>query len=562
MFKQIARDKNFWNKVRNDESYKPMVQRLFELYNEYCTSEDIPSVKFSEYKLYFETGDRYIYEKPYFFKRKRMNTLAILCLIYPENNEYLEKLQDTIWAICDEYSWVLPAHAKAYPHTEYTTIDLFSAETAFALAEIKFLLEHKLSHIIKNRIDDEINKKVLSVFKTNEQFWEKCTHNWAAVCAASVGAAFMYQSPNEFKSVMSRINSAMDFFLCGYPNDGACLEGISYWEYGFGFYIWYAELLKDFTNGSEDLFKNEKLLNIADFAQKTYLTPNTTISFSDANSQTKIMVGISHFLKSVYGEKVSLVPHISTKTDDHCGRWCHHIRSFVFFNPQYTNEEFQNSAQYYFDNAQWYIKRTPSYSFAVKGGNNNEPHNHNDIGSFIIAKGQRQILADLGCGEYTKEYFRPQTRYGILCNSSFGHSVPVINGKAQCAGEEYQGKLTLHNNIVTINMKNAYNEPTLKKLERKIETTKSSIKLTDSFEFEGDGSYACRLVSCIKPELCNNNIVLDSAHIEYNNTLWEASVITKEHTLHVSGGGIKVYLIDLKPLKKSDSIELNIRILE
>ena len=65
-----------------------------------------------------------------------------------------------------------------------------------------------------------------------------------------------------------------------------------------------------------------------------------------------------------------------------------------------------------------------------------EPHNHNDVGSFLYYIGDEEIISDLGAGEYTKKYFGPE-RYEILCNSSRGHSVPVIEGKYQCAGREY-----------------------------------------------------------------------------------------------------------------------------
>ena len=110
MFRQIAKDPLFWKKVREDKSYKPLVDRLFELYDEVGVQDDIPSLKFNEYRMFFETGNRMIYEKNYFYRRRRMNCLALLALIYPENEEYLTKLEDTMWTICDEYSWVVPAH--------------------------------------------------------------------------------------------------------------------------------------------------------------------------------------------------------------------------------------------------------------------------------------------------------------------------------------------------------------------------------------------------------------------------------------------------------------------
>lgn len=54
---------------------------------------------------------------------------------------------------------------------------------------------------------------------------------------------------------------------------------------------------------------------------------------------------------------------------------------------------------------------------AAKGGNNGEPHNHNDVGSFFYLVGDEMLLTDLGAGEYTKEYFH-EGRYRILCNNS------------------------------------------------------------------------------------------------------------------------------------------------
>lgn len=88
--------------------------------------------------------------------------------------------------------------------------------------------------------------------------------------------------------------------------------------------------------------------------------------------------------------------------------------------------------------AQWCIGTAASgVGFACKGGHNGEPHNHNDIGHFIYEAGGEILFADLGAGEYTKEYFGAG-RYDILCNRSRGHSVPVIDGQEQCAGSGYR----------------------------------------------------------------------------------------------------------------------------
>jgi len=71
---------------------------------------------------------------------------------------------------------------------------------------------------------------------------------------------------------------------------------------------------------------------------------------------------------------------------------------------------------------------------AAKGGHNNEPHNHNDVGNFILHWRGESLVAELGAGEYTKDYFR-EGRYAIITNRSRGHNVPLVNGCEQCPGE-------------------------------------------------------------------------------------------------------------------------------
>ncbi|GJM76376.1 hypothetical protein HMSSN036_85920 [Paenibacillus macerans] len=90
--------------------------------------------------------------------------------------------------------------------------------------------------------------------------------------------------------------------------------------------------------------------------------------------------------------------------------------------------------------AQWLVSRhrsaAGSFGFAAKGGHNGEPHNHNDLGHFILIAGRDTFAADLGSGEYTADYFGAG-RYRYDCNGSQGHSVPIINGRHQAEGERH-----------------------------------------------------------------------------------------------------------------------------
>ena len=76
---------------------------------------------------------------------------------------------------------------------------------------------------------------------------------------------------------------------------------------------------------------------------------------------------------------------------------------------------------------------------AAKAGHNAESHNHNDIGSFIVALDGRPLLIDVGVGVYTRQTFGPQ-RYEIWTMQSSWHNVPEVGGIQQAAGPEHAAR--------------------------------------------------------------------------------------------------------------------------
>ena len=82
-----------------------------------------------------------------------------------------------------------------------------------------------------------------------------------------------------------------------------------------------------------------------------------------------------------------------------------------------------------------YIRRGNLF-LAAKGGHNNESHNHNDIGSCILAIDNLPILIDVGVGTYTKKTFSSE-RYTIWTMQSDYHNLPIINGQSEHNGIQY-----------------------------------------------------------------------------------------------------------------------------
>ena len=107
---KAARNKNFWKTVREKACFEMHRKELFDMWEADCANRDLPELKYGDYKQYWVTGDRKQYERPYFARRRAIACSAMLSLLYPEERKYLEHLEDVIFAICNEYSWCLPAH--------------------------------------------------------------------------------------------------------------------------------------------------------------------------------------------------------------------------------------------------------------------------------------------------------------------------------------------------------------------------------------------------------------------------------------------------------------------
>lgn len=467
------------------------------------TGESDPELTYSLFRIYGDSGERLTYEHVYFERRKRMNAFAIMSLLEPENSDYIKAFHNTIWSICNEYTWCLPAHFNA--ESEKIGIDLFAAETGFALSEVLLLHQENMPPLLQKRIKDEIEQRLFRPFlEEGPFFWEKADHNWAAVCAGSIGAAAIHlmQDTERLTSVLERVLGALECYLSGFGDDGACAEGYMYWQYGFGFYVYFAQLLKAATDGKLDLFRSAKVKAIASFQQKCFTGGNTVVNFSDSMADCGIFMGLSFYLHDEYDEVA--IPDMSLRASyagDHCGRWAPAIRNLLWTKDLQTHSNEALSSQiwpaesHYLSDTQWLLSRHISnagdnWSFAAKGGHNDEPHNHNDVGHFILHGDGDTYMADLGSGMYTSSYFSSE-RYDFWCNGSQGHSVPIIGGEYQRNGRMFkctvsEAVTSETEDLFTIEMSGAYSNEKLVELERRFHWSKTelpALTLTDTIVF-------------------------------------------------------------------------------
>ena len=527
-----ACDKEFWSEVREKDCYARFREENLALWESLCEGRVIPELTYSLFKIYSVTGSRAEFEAVYFDRRRAMNAATFLSLIYPEEEKYFTYLQDVLFAVCNEYTWCLPAHFKHADREGALMVDLFAAETGFALAEIYTMLADRLDTSVEARIRSEVERRIIEPYATrlNRLWWEKSDNNWAAVCAGSVGGALMLLFPERFDELRPRLEATMECYLSGFANDGFCVEGCGYWHYGFGFFTVYADMVKTFTRGEVDYFTRPKVRAVATYIQKMFLSGHTSVSFADSGTTLRYHLGLVHYLKSVYPDDVAVYDRSFSYNYDNCARFCLHLRSALWYREEYDTSALPNdSCEFFADGAEWFIKKTPAYGFAAKGGHNKEPHNHNDVGSFIFAKGGVQILADPGTGKYCKEYFSGG-RYGFFHTRTLGHSLPTFGGAEQKEGRTYAARdISIGNGEFSLDIAPAYGLPELSSLMRRFSFTETAVTVTDSFSYGGDGEIVERVVTLREPkEIADGKIAILDSVLTYDAGAVESVKIEKQ----------------------------------
>ncbi len=531
-----------------------MLRELERYYEDYCTSirqeaeklrsEEMPEPTEELFAIYENTGNRLTYEDVYFKRRKFLAVFGLKAILDGQERDIL-KLEDILEDICVEECWALPAHVNRMADENWRTfVDLFAAETAQTLAEITSLLGDRLSPGTVKTVEQEVMRRVLAPFSAKEppySHWEYGASNWCAVCGGSVGSAAIYMlkdRPEELTAILERICHALEtYYLKSFAEDGACLEGLGYFTYGMTYFAGFARQLYEFTAGRKNLFRNEKLARIAAFQAKCYFPSGRTVSFADGSADEKFRVGLTCYLAMKYPEaQIPPMERAAGLNEDNCYRWMGLYRNLTwtkdyidFLKGQESCAKAGMSAENgnagkeeaagrtVLPDAQWIICRSANGAgMAAKGGHNGEPHNHNDVGSFLYVKGEDFLLTDLGCGEYTREYFS-EKRYEHLCCRSLGHNVPLIDGREQLAGEAYncQSFETPTPGSTLISFAAAYANPELKSLTRSLDwdEAQGTLRVQDCFQVtERLQSIRENLITHWEPEIQGNTLRIQGPH--------------------------------------------------
>lgn len=492
----------------------------------------IPTATATDWLEFQRTGQREGHQE---LRRDRMQMLHNLAFAecFENRGRFLDGILNVAWAICEESSWVMPAHYAPLPDVDYPYIDLGAASIAFDLAELDVILGSVLDSVLRRRIRREIEQRIITPYLTRHDFWwlhnslDRTMNNWTAVCNCGIAAAAIHllnDDPARQAEVLARATRSMDDYLATFDADGGSSEGPGYWDYGFSSFTMLAHLVEARTQGQIDFFAEEAIREIAQFPLKTMLAPGVSVNFSDSDPYLSFTRSHLAFL----AQRLKL-PQLATLAtmQPQAGRqgdivWG--LRNLFWQVPATAPTRFVPNRHDWFSEMMWMIARNDPKDptelvLAAKGGHNDEMHNQNDVGNFIVFVQGEAIIPDIGRGRYTKDYFDPEKRYDHLVNASLGHSVPMPNGQLQGTGATFTAQLLQHQTTdskdqLIIEMKDAYPpEAGLASLKRNLTLHRNEdlpwVELVDSFSFaDAPGTFDSALTTFGHVEVGEEGMVI------------------------------------------------------
>jgi hypothetical protein len=528
-FGKSYQQREVWNQLKARKDYQDIIKRA-----EGLIKQPFPEWNDADYLKFYENGSRSEGEKMMSARAKWLPVLTWAeCL--ENKGRFVPAIEMAIGEYIKQKSWVLPAHdygKKNFTGTTYF-VDLVSADMAQNLAQALYLLNDKLKPALQqqliNELDKRIFKPVMVTLATNSRDnrgWLLTTNNWNAVCLSGVTGAAMAALPNKTDrakfAVIAETYSVNS--IAGFTDDGYCSEGMGYYDYGFSHYIRLRELLYQTTGGKIDLFSGEKIRKIALYPFNIAITDNVYPTIADCKVGTKPYPSIIWYCNKVLGLGLQKYDTISfaAKMDNISENVMHAFPNSASRAKSFKTDQPQIGARSYFNNAGIIVvrpgKSTGILSASIKGGNNNEHHNHNDLGSYTLVAGQDVIVEDPGGpGKYSATTFG-KDRYTIQCIASYGHPVPLIAGKQQLDGEKSQAKIvkttfTDAQDAVVMDIKSAYPVPTLTNLIREFtydRAGKGTFKVQDDFEFTTDELFETAIITRAKWK------IIDKQQIEFS----------------------------------------------
>jgi hypothetical protein len=455
------RDRDFWNAL------PAVIKEQYIREAEEALDYDWPIVKATDYIEIIRSGDRRqgVYAAP---------RAALLDLVMGElvegKGRFIDQIVNGAWYYSEQTWWGWSAHLTAQkaphglPDADEPVIDLGVGEITNILSWTWYLFKDEFDEIhplISKRLKDEIMKKAVIPYYERDDFWwqgldgRRRVNNWNPWTNHNLLTAILIleDDPGKRLAGVDKVVRSLDVFVNGYPADGGCDEGPSYWGRAGASLFQNLDLLYRATSGKFDVYENQLVRNMGTFIYKAYIDYPYFINFADADATTGSRPAIIYW----YGKEIkdpllqNFGVFLAAKQEwgqrPPRGKIDEQIMQLMYLD-EIKNATAENAliSDFWLPETEVAGARdkegsSEGFFFAAKGGHNAESHNHNDLGTCVLYYNGKPCLIDIGRETYTRKTFSSQ-RYEIWTMQSGYHQLPKINGVDQMQGRQYQAKNT------------------------------------------------------------------------------------------------------------------------
>jgi hypothetical protein len=408
-------------------------------------------------------GDRDEWEQAAFARQRRLSRAAVAAAVTLDD-AWLDEVADGVWLLCEQSSWCWPAHddsrrrhGSVLPVVTDPFLDLGAGEVAGQLAWIDHLLGGQLEVRypgLRHRMAHETRARVLDPFRIRRDWhWlglDGDVHNWNPWIHGNVlVAALRFLEPAERPATIALVVEGLDRYVAALPDDGAIDEGYGYWWNGACRALEALDVLRHATGGRLDATAVPALRATVAFPHRMQLGGRWFVDFADSQARPSaeqpwhalhraaIQAGDDEARAFAASQRRPGAPAATER--EGLGRLLRGMTDPAWLDAAPGTAPLPRDV--WLPSTQVRIVRhragaTEGLALAIKGGHNGEHHNHNDVGSIIVASNGIPVVADAGRPTYTAATFGPE-RYAIWTMQGSWHSVPDIRGTAQGTGPEF-----------------------------------------------------------------------------------------------------------------------------